>query len=833
MDSKIKQALLRQFEKHRIIFWYDRQRELRADFESLQLEDVEKIELNNNEFSVKYRILREQPNHKFLLYHDGPQPADLDNWLLDVLLAYGEFRTDQVSIWLGQLELGPEYADAVAGHQEFYRSGKRLEALKRLIDSSDSLEMIRLKMLAVCVGTAARLDEVLEGLLAELALEKADAEALIARCNLTDFLWKRVRQDYGYQSATPGVKDFALTLFKSCYAMGIGTEAHLNPASLVLFKRWKDSRQNSEAFRVLSERYAALFRLEDDLGGRDYHMLVDMDMYRLIDQRIISGLVQDVANRTISAQECGDILSQRRSGFWYEEFGDLYLAVGDAAQFISELDGLNLTMTSLLDGVQRYSRQWYVIDQLYRKFIYHVRKSSQHTLMQHLSARIENLYSNNYLLTLNDNWQVFVDQTESWSVPVVLRQRDFFTDRVQPYLDRNNKIFVIVSDALRYEIAEEFVRLIRKEDRYEAEIEPAVTVLPSYTQLGMAALLPHTQLRIDPEKGVGVVYIDGQQDTRGTDNRAKILAKSSRGTAIQAKDFMLMTRDETREFAKAHDVIYLYHNRIDEIGDDRDSEERVFAAAAETLDELVDLVKKLQSNANAYNFLLTADHGFIYQNNELDESDFLGVEPHGERVLSTDRRFVVGWKLQPQSSFKAFTAAQVGLDDNFDLQFPKSINRLRKKGSGSRYVHGGATLQEVVIPVVRINKKRSSDIRRVEVAIVRGINQVITAGQLTIKLYQKEPVSEKVQARTLRVGLYTQDGKLISDTQEIIFDFTAENERDREKSVRLILSRDSQTFNNKNVYVKLLEREVGTSFDIEYESVEYLLRRSFTSDFDF
>ena len=196
-------------------------------------------------------------------------------------------------------------------------------------------------------------------------------------------------------------------------------------------------------------------------------------MYRLIDQRIISGLVQDVANRTISAQECGDILSQRRSGFWYEEFEDLYLAVGDAAQFISELDGLNLTMTSLLDGVQRYSRQWYVIDQLYRKFIYHVRKSSQHTLMQHLSARIENLYSNNYLLTLNDNWQIFVDQAESWSVPGVLRQRDFFTDRVQPYLDRNNKIFVIVSDALRYEIAEEFVRLIRKEDRYEAEIEPA------------------------------------------------------------------------------------------------------------------------------------------------------------------------------------------------------------------------------------------------------------------------------------------------------------------------------------------------------------------------
>jgi len=833
MDSKIKQALLRQFEKHRIVFWYDRRRELRSDYESLQLEGVEKIELNNNEFGVKYRILREQPTQKFLLYHDGAQPADLDNWLLDVLLAYGEFRTDQVSIWLGQLELGPEYADAVTGHEEFYRSGKRLDALKRLIDSRDSLEAIRLKMLAVCVGTAPRLDEILEGLLAELALEKEDAEGLIERCKLTDFLWKRVGQDYGYQSMTAGVKDFAIRLFKSCYALGVGAEAQLNPASLVLFKRWKDSRQNSEAFRTLSERFAVLFRIEGDLGGRDYHTLIELDMYRLIDQRIISGLVQDIAERTINAQECADILSQRRSGFWYDEFEDVYLAVGDAAQFISALDGVNLTMTSLTNGVQRYSKQWYVIDQLYRKFTYHVRKSSQHTLMQHLSARVENLYSNNYLLMLNDHWQTFVDSADAWSVPGVLRQRDFFTDRVQPYLDRNNKIFVIISDALRYEIAEEFVRLIRKEDRYEAEIEPAVTALPSYTQLGMAALLPHTRLSIDTDRGGGVVFIDGEQDTRGTENRAKILARTSRGTAIQSKDFMLMTRDETREFAKSHDVIYLYHNRIDEIGDNRDSEERVFAAAEDTLKELIELVKKLQSNANAYNFLLTADHGFIYQNKELDESDFLSVEPHGETIFSTDRRFVVGRKLQPQSSLKTFTSAQVGLDGDFELQFPKSINRLRKKGSGSRYVHGGVALQEVVIPVVRINKKRSSDVRRVDVAIVHGIDQKISTGQLTVKLYQKEPVNEKVQARTLRVGLYTQDGKLISDSHEIIFDSTAESERDREKSIRLILAKDSEAFNNKNVYVRLLEREAGTSFDGEYESVEYLLRRSFTTDFDF
>ena len=55
------------FGKQRIVFWYDAQREFRAEFEFLMLPEVEKIELANNEFGVKYRVLREQPEQKFLL----------------------------------------------------------------------------------------------------------------------------------------------------------------------------------------------------------------------------------------------------------------------------------------------------------------------------------------------------------------------------------------------------------------------------------------------------------------------------------------------------------------------------------------------------------------------------------------------------------------------------------------------------------------------------------------------------------------------------------------------------------------------------------------------
>src|SRR3972149_4021921 len=100
--NKIDQALSRLYDKHRIVFWYDAKKELRPEFEALSLPEVEKIELNNNEYGVKYHILREDQENKILLYHEGPQPLDPQNWLLDVLLSHAEFKADQISLWLSE-----------------------------------------------------------------------------------------------------------------------------------------------------------------------------------------------------------------------------------------------------------------------------------------------------------------------------------------------------------------------------------------------------------------------------------------------------------------------------------------------------------------------------------------------------------------------------------------------------------------------------------------------------------------------------------------------------------------------------------------------------------
>lgn len=833
-NPKITQALSNLFDKQRIVFWYDTRLEFRADFETLELPYVEKIELANNEFGVKYRLLREQPEQKFLLYREGAEPPHLHNWLLDVQLASGNcFRTDQVALWLAELELGPDCYPLLEAHVAFFESAKRREALGKLLEPGDSQNLLQRKMLAVCAGNEPRLDVILENLLGDLAASKDVRIKLIESSGLSAYLWEQVKRAYGYSSEQPGLHDFVIELFKACFMLGIDPayKARLSAEALVFLKRWKDSRSHEQSFETLSEQCAAVLQIDDKLQALDWRSLLELDYFELIDRKILSELVRAVVTRTVTAQEVEQWVRQRRQSHWFERFKDVYLALEHAAQFIQVLDITQLQMESLTDGVQKYASHWFRLDQRYRKFVYHLRESGQASLLGELAMQVENLYGNNYLSRLNDRWQQHVDAAQQWEAAPVVLQRNFFNRFVQPFVERKTKVCVLISDAFRYEVGEELQSLIRQEDRFEAELDPMLSMLPSYTQLGMAALLPNNSLQL-ADNDSGDAIVDGQS-AQGSVNRGKILAtRVPASQVVRAKDLLAMNQADSRALLRDNEVVYVYHNLIDKTGDTRDTEERVFAAAEETLSELIRLVKKL-TNANASNLLITADHGFIYQNHPLQESDFLSSEPDGGEVLYRDRRFVLGRSLREGASFKTFSPVQLGLTGTLMVQIPKSVNRLRLKGSGSRFVHGGATLQEVVIPVIRINKKRQSDVGRVDVEFIGGGGKTITTGQLAVVLYQTEAVTEKLQSRRLRAGLFTLDGELVSDQHELLFDFSSANPRERELPVRFILSRRADEANNQQVELLLEETVEGTTHFTRYKAARYSIRRSFSSEFDF
>ena len=847
IENRIQQALARHFERQRIVFWYDDKHEFRGTFESLEMEGIEKVEINANEFMLKHKLLRESPKQAFLLYCEGKEPEYVNNWLLDVQLSSAVFRTDQSAIWLSELNLPPEYAEIVTGHEAFFDAGraprqaeKRRQRLLALIKPDDIKTHVRLKMLAVCADLQqladVRLDVICESLFDELVEASQSRFALIERCNLTGVLWEQIARQYGYVTDQPSVKDFSIELFKSSYAQSMlnpktQDKPSLNSDALVLFKRWKDSRKHEGVFQELSDDYSVLLDVESDLNTRDFRDLIEMDYYRLIDQKIIAELVKEVAQRTLSEGEITKYCRERRQGHWYGDFKDLYNAVEVAGQFLTLLDMVQLHITSGSDAVHGYVSHWFKIDQLYRKFIYALKKSGQMTLLNSLVDTIESLYTNRFLVPLAIQWQGQVDLMDKWSVPDVTQQRQFYDRWVKPYTNQGKKICVIISDAFRYEAGVEMASRINSENKYQASLDHLLSALPSYTQLGMASLLPSGGDIAISEKDATVSI--GGISTQGTTNRDKLIkaAIGDNACATQAKSILEMTQGEGRDLFKNNDVIYIYHNRIDHTGDKMQSEGEAFDATQQTFEDLMTLVKKLAAY-NASNILITADHGFIYQNRPLEESDFLTADVQGD-VHYRDRRFLLGTQLSAPESMKVFSPSQLDLKGDVHAAIPKGIQRLRLSGSGSRFVHGGATLQEVIVPVISINKKRKDDIATVEVDLLRGGTNIISTGQLSVTLYQSGPVSDKLKLRELRCGIYSNLGQLISDVHNVRMDLTSDSARERELKLRFILTQEADSENNQDVILKLEEPVLGTNQYTEYKHLKYTIRRSFTTDFDF
>ncbi len=829
--AQIENALLSLFNRHRIVFWYDTKKEFRQTYNEIYLPGIEKEEISNNQFGLKYKITREKSGQKFLLYHEGPQPRDLENWLLDIQLAETVFNADLTSLWLAELRLDPSFLSMIATHHKFFDNETYRSRLKSSLTNVDTQPVVLLRMLAILAQCDTDLDEIIYRLLAGLAHNKQDLYELFKSCALEDFLWNEAQRKYGYKSAVESPDDFALKLFEDGFLVGLGDKPKMTNDAYILLKRWKDNVTTREDFEKLSEKYAEFLNIDEKIKDRDFKTLINTDIFRKYDGKIIREIAHGLAQKSILPASCHEIINRRKTSHWYAKYEPFYAVLENVAWFLESLQNIQISVNNFQDGLQKYSSTWYKVDQYYRKVMYHARKAGVHPVIDGLVTLVENLYSNQFLTSVNNLWQEQVDRVDVWDSSPIPMQASFYERYVKPFLDDGKKVYVVISDALRYEIGEELASTINHEDRYDASTVANCAMLPSYTQLGMAALLPHQSLSLTEDSG-GMVLVD-QLNSSGTVNRGKILQKYKIDTsAIQAEDFLSLSAESTRSFIKENSVAYIYHNRIDATGDKKDTEERVFEAAEETIKEIVQIVKKLNAG-NATNMIITSDHGFIYQNTAIDESDFSTITPMGDEILYLNRRFVIGKGLAASESLRKFTTQELGLSGEVDVQIPKTTSRLRLSGSGSRFIHGGATLQEVIIPVIRVNKKRESNLAIVEVNVIQNATKIITTSQFSVTLYQVEPINDKLQPRQIRVAVYDRENRCISDQHEIRFDSNSENSHDREHKIRLLLTREADRVENQDVFLKLEEKIPNTESYREYQKITYTIRRTFTPDFDF
>lgn len=827
--NKIAEALIKRFVSHRIIFWYDEKEELLEQYNELNIPNIEKIHVKRNEFAVKHKINKQNPKDKFLLYFTGVKPANEDNWLLDMELAHHVFHTDQEAMFLQEMGLGYHLKELVTQHMEFFKAKERRLKLKEFLGDGDEHQEIRYKMLAVVFGTE-NISLVTyihaHGSSFSDGHEKFDKD--LERYNLTGYYWGEIKRKYNYQNDSPSIYDFLLEVFNTNFSLG--NKSGLAKESRLLLSLWKDTIQYREYFGKISEKIAGDIDVESKLHNALITDVITDDLFRLVDKKVIFELVQLIASEGISNEKVVQFVKQRENKYWFGEVEPFYQSIVFASQLITLVRKYgNNSYKSFEEGTNDYANNLYEIDQVYRKFIWSFRRTSQNKILSDLASKVEKVYSNDWLLIYNNNWQKMIENLSLWPKDET-SQSQFFNIHVKPVVEKKQRLFVIISDAFRYECGAELTKRLQSENRYEASISHMVSSLPSYTQLGMASLLPHKELSL--QEGTDLVIADGLS-TSGIQGRSKVLETNSgvRATAVKAEDFMKMNSSkEGRDFVKQYDLIYIYHNRIDKTGDDKTTEEKVFDAVEEEFLFLMEMLKKI-NNMNGYNMIITSDHGFIYQHNQLEESDFSDSNHSGE-IWKENRRFIIGKNLSNDNATKAFKGTQLGIKSEVDVLVTKSINRLRIKGAGSRFIHGGASLQEIVIPLIKITKTRQDTTTQVDIDIIKSTDR-ITTNILAVSFIQTDSVSEQVLPRTIRAVIRAEDGEDLSDQFRYNFDIEEGSERQREVKHRFQLSsKASGKYKNQRVQLVLEEPVEGTSKWKQYKDYYYTLNISFTNDFD-
>lgn len=826
--NSVKDAINNRLAAQRVVFWHDPAGDYAADVDALELGAVNVVRLHGNEFGVKSVILADHVT-KHLVYRSGEIPRGTSNWLLDLELAYGVFTADKTSMLQQELGLNdPALAVVIEQHQNFFGANARKQALGKLLAPGDDPAKLRAKMSQVLVKSSGHtLTDIVRELLAENAANKRAKFDDLATFGLDQFLWDGLAKIYGYQGSNPTIDDFVLWMYsRAIEDFASGTPGEFRNIRID-FNSLRYDVRTQDMIATLASRAADALDLKSKIEHRDFRELAPVTIFEEIDRKIIVDLAAAVAAQSITPREVAELVRQRQDSLWKDKYTKLYEATQSAAELLGAIAALPTTVESIDLGLQMYQSDWFRIDQQYRWFTFAYQTAEFQKPLASLKDEVDKQYANKFLYQFGERWQHALEPTDQWKSVSLAPQSKFFDDHIAPTVkDGRTKAVVIISDGMRYEVAEELTSLIRSENRFDASLSAVLGMLPSYTQLGMAALLPQSALELDPT--ALPVLADGKP-TNGTANRDKVL-QAIKGHAIAAADVLAMPGDELRDLYKQYQIFYVYHDRIDAAGDKAATERTVFQAAEDTLRELVLLVKKW-TNANATNIVITADHGFLYQDIPLEQSYYVSESPQGDEITKTNRRYVLGRSLKPSPSFMTFTSAQAGLVGDVDIQIPKSIHRIPQPGAGTRYVHGGASLQEIVVPVITVNKKRRSDIRPVEVDLMPETDK-ITTGQLAVKLLQREAVTDKIQPRQVRLGIYAGETP-ISDQPVLIFNSSSTDQRERYQSVTLYLSQDADDVNNRAVELRLEERIPNTNQWKTFSKANYTIKRSFMTDFDF
>ena len=851
--SRLFSAPLKDFYIRRIVFWRDEEREFEPMLDELSLPGVKLYKLTGrNSFEAKMLLSESDTASNYLVY-DPLSYADIrDDWLLDLKLYSEEFRADLLSMRMDELgaDNTVELRRTVKRYGKFFENYRdRMAKLEKFSRGYHSSGQLHVNIAAVLTGAEKNtLPSILWAILSG-KLEESKNEALIAvgKFGDPDALWELIRRYTGYVHGESGdLRELA------AHVMLTALRSHLDRDSLFkglenslsephaancydAVNEWLQNADDNKLYELCRE-VEELLGLPERFDKLALSDLLECELFPCVDESILNRIYADIAGGSVRTNEIEQTVEKRRTLHWarhVEQYCEAAIQVARMQRFY-ETHAAGYFFAHYADLWQKYQSELYRMDSFYRAFHTAFSASRKHSNLRledglkNAADWVEALYKNWYLQALSSKWTDLIREEleETGKLSDLEQQRAFYAKHVIPLISGTGRAFVIISDALRFEVAAELSETLMRETKGKATISAMAGVLPSITKCGMAALLPNYNLTINEDYEI---TCDGLS-TQGTKAREKILQSREKASiAVQYQDLIGLKAAEKKELLSGKTVIYIYHNVIDITGEAFATEDKVFEACQTAMLEIKNLVQIITKELNGTNILITADHGFLYSYKQLRISDKAEKDYVSGPVLEADRRYIL-----TDESANGEHLLRVPLKDfhcPYVLMIPQDTIRF-KTGGGMNYVHGGASLQEMMVPLITYKNLKASS--RAFVENTRATLELVSSGRkvsnnmFSLNFYQKEPVGGKVSGCTYSLFFSDAAGKLISDVKTVIADKTNENGADRTFRVRFTLK--GQAYDKtRDYYLNIMEKNSSSV----PERVPFTIDIAFANDFDF
>lgn len=820
--------------QRKIVFWYDDKAEFADDIDALQLTEAKVHRLEkNNQFFTKHLLERLDTTSHYLIYAPFPRPTVRKNHLEDVIRYSKEFYADRTSLIMTELGIQPTYRSIVQKHIKFFGAKDRTKKFYDYKIDHYTPEMIQITMMGVlCRTKIAAFDEVARVVIGDGELVDNEYLAEFDKYDLLEDFWTLCQSHFDYRDPNPSLEKLAITLFVTYTTRYLDGDAprewqnylSSKPGNVIAFlDHQMNNLQYQERFNELSYHVARILEVKTVLEAYPSSpaSLIASTTFEEIDHLIITWIIERLLHEDLAAQLRESSIPQLCQDRQKEHFGRTLsreYQLLESAYYIIQASTYTGTPEFQV-AIKAYTTNDYKVDQRYRSFYYNYDQLQDRSVFEKLRDLVENIYTNRFLSKSVLNWNLAY-QKDNFETHRLI-QKSFYNRYVDASSDR---VVVIISDALRYEVGQSLFAQLDDDPKCTPTLDSLIATLPTYTRFGMGALLPHSSLEMALD---GKILVDGLPSD-SLKQREVILQKYKLASrCIQFDDLKHMKQMELRQIFTGMEVVYVYHNRIDTIGESLTTENDVFFACHDAVEELFDFIKRISSNANTHHFVVTADHGFIYKRDKLEETDKIVLPT--DKDMWINRRFIVSNEPIKEEGIVSYPLSQTfGNDDPRWLSVPISSLVFKVAGGGQNFVHGGSSPQEMIIPVIDVKvEKGRMETTNAEITLVTVLRKVTNL--LTyLDFMQSEAVSDIVKETQYRIVFETADGMVVSNEHIHVAD--SREGDDNKRIFRLKFELQNRQYDRSKPYF-LVAYDLQTNREVIRHSV--VMDLAFADDFGF